>query len=71
MAVRKKSASSSNAKTSFTLDEVRKLVKNAYEVGFCDGIDDAMNDTGEYRGADDFWEKNVDKWLNNEITYGQ
>ena len=53
----------------FTLDEVKKLVVNAYEVGFCDGIDDSDEQFKQYKNAEDFWDKNFKKWINNEISY--
>ncbi len=54
----------------FTLDEVERLVKNAYEVGFCDG--EEGSDDSEfriYKNAIDFWKKNVKAWVTKEITY--
>ena len=48
----------------FSLKEVEKLVKNAYEVGLCDGIEGK-----EYVDADDFWNKNVKNWTTKDITY--
>lgn len=54
----------------FTLKEVERLVKNAYEVGLCDGIDSVGNNPmREYLNADDFWNKNFKKWITEEITY--
>jgi hypothetical protein len=53
----------------FTLNEVEKLTKNAYNVGFCDGLEGGDNsEFREYRNEDDFWDKNKKEWLNNEIN---
>lgn len=55
----------------FTLEMVEKLVKNAYEVGFCDGIDSSEIYRTDYSkaDADDFWNKNVANWISDEISY--
>jgi len=54
----------------FTLKEVESLIKNAYEVGLCDGIDSVGNNPNkEYLNADDFWNKNIEKWLTEQIKY--
>jgi hypothetical protein len=54
----------------FTLKEVEQLVKNAYEVGLCDGIESqAEMEERNYSDADDFWNKNITSWINDEITY--
>ncbi len=54
-------------KKTFTLEEVEKLVKFTYEVGLCDGED--TFEFREYLNADDFWNKNVEQWITNEIIY--
>jgi len=55
----------------FSLKEVEKLVKNAYEVGFCDGEESSDNqEFREYRNAHDFWFKNMNTWIKGEINYG-
>jgi hypothetical protein len=60
----------SKADKTFSLKEIEQLVKNAYEVGFCDGIESNENsEVQEYIDANDFWNKNVKKWINDEITY--
>ena len=56
-----------NEKT-FTLLEVEKLIKNAYNVGFCDGLEGGNNaEFREYKDEDDFWNKNISNWLNKNI----
>jgi hypothetical protein len=51
-----------------TLLEVEKLIKNAYNVGFCDGLEGGNNaEFREYKDEDDFWDKNKEIWLNQEI----
>lgn len=56
-----------NRKT-FTLLEVEQLIKNAYNVGFCDGLEDGDNaEFREYKDEDDFWNKNVSNWLKEKI----
>ncbi len=58
------------SKQTFTLEEVEKLVKNAYEVGLCDGIDSCEGEQWrEYSNAENFWQKNVKNWTTKEITY--
>ena len=58
-----------NEKT-FTLKEVERLVKNAYEVGLCDGADSVgSNPNKEYLNADDFWNKNIGRWLTQELKF--
>ena len=43
----------------FTLSEVEKLTKNAYNVGYFDGLEGGHNlEFREYRNEDDFWDKN-------------
>jgi len=57
-----------NEKT-FTLLEIEKLVKNAYNVGFCDGLEGGDNgEFREYKDEDDFWDKNKKQWLYQEIN---
>ncbi len=57
-----------NEKT-FTLLEIEKLIKNAYNVGFCDGLEgDDNSEFREYKDEDDFWNKNKENWLNQEIN---
>jgi hypothetical protein len=52
----------------FTLLEVEQLIKNAYNVGFCDGLEGGDNaEFREYKDEDDFWDKNISNWLNNKI----
>ena len=52
----------------FTLKEIEQLVKNAYNVGFCDGIEGGDNtEFREYNDEDDFWEKNKLQWFNEAI----
>lgn len=52
----------------FTLLEVEQLIKNAYNVGFCDGSEGGDNaEFREYKDEDDFWDKNISNWLNNKI----
>lgn len=59
-----------DTKKSFTLKEVEQLVKNAYNVGFSDGCEDCENpEFRDYRNEEDFWNKNVERWLTEEITY--
>ena len=56
-----------NEKT-FTLFEVEQLIKNAYNVGFCDGLEGGENAKfREYKNEHDFWKKNISKWLNDKI----
>jgi len=48
----------------FTLTEVEALVKYAYEVGFCDGVDG----DGTYSpNAVSFWNSHVEEWVNGDI----
>lgn len=55
-------------KKKFTLLEVEQLIKNAYNVGFCDGLEGGDNaEFREYKDEDDFWDKNISNWLNNKI----
>lgn len=56
-------------KEMFTLEEVEKLVKNAYEVGLCDGIECAEEGEREYSCTEEFWSKNIKDWRSKEITY--
>jgi hypothetical protein len=57
-----------NEKT-FTLLEIEKLIKNAYNVGFCDGLEGGDNsEFREYKDEDDFWNKNKENWLSQEIN---
>lgn len=57
-----------NEKT-FTLLEIEKLIKNAYNVGFCDGLEGGDNaEFREYKDEDDFWDKNKNQYLNQEIN---
>ncbi len=57
-----------NDKT-YTLLEVEQLVKNAYNVGFCDGLEGGDNaEFREYKDEDDFWDKNKARWINKEIN---
>ena len=59
-----------NVEKKFTLNEVEKLIKNAYDVGFCDGEANTDNsEFREYQNAHDFWHKNVNLWLTEEIKY--
>ena len=51
----------------FTLKEVESLIKNAYEVGFCDGEDGG--EFKEYEDADDFWDRNFKQWIVEQINY--
>ncbi len=56
----------------FTVEEVKKLVVNAYEVGFCDGSESISYDNEDfkvYKNATEFWEKNQLDWLTKEINY--
>ena len=56
-----------NGKT-FTLIEVEQLIKNAYNVGFCDGLEGDENaEFRNYKDEDDFWDKNIFNWLNKNI----
>ncbi|MDY0253091.1 MAG: hypothetical protein RBR30_01645 [Tenuifilaceae bacterium] len=56
-----------NEKT-FTLLEIEKLIKNAYNVGYCDGLEGGNNaEFREYKDEDDFWDKNKENWLSQEI----
>lgn len=51
----------------FTIVEVEQLIKNAYNVGFCDGLEGGENDEfREYKDEDDFWEKNKENWINSK-----
>lgn len=59
----------SNTIKTFTSDEVERLVKNPYEVGYCDGIDSIESDQTDYLDADGFWNKNVTDWITKKITY--
>jgi hypothetical protein len=53
----------------FTFFEVEQLIKNAYNVGFCDGLEGGDNsEFREYKDEDDFWDKNKNKYLNQEIN---
>lgn len=54
-------------KENFTLEEVEKLVKNAYEVGFCDGNE--PKEMRQYRNSNHFWNSNKISWVNLEIKY--
>lgn len=57
-----------NEKT-FTLLEVEQLTKNAYNVGFYDGLEGGNNlQFREYNDEDDFWNKNKEIWINKEIN---
>ena len=52
----------------FTLLELEQLIKNAYNVGFCDGLEGGDNDEfRDYKDEDDFWNKNISNWLNKKI----
>ena len=52
----------------FTLSEVEQLIKNAYNVGFCDGLEGGDNaEFREYKDEEDFWSKNIQSWLNRKI----
>ncbi len=51
----------------FSLKEVEKLVKNAYEVGLCDGKE--PNHMQEYRNSNHFWYSNKNKWIKSKINY--
>ncbi|HPE77086.1 MAG TPA: hypothetical protein PLC80_13420 [Draconibacterium sp.] len=53
----------------FTLEEVEKLIKNAYEVGLCDGIESSEGGKRDYLNSDDFWKRNKNNWIYNEINY--
>lgn len=54
----------------FTLIEVEQLIKNAYNVGFCDGLEGGDNtEFREYKDEDDFWNKNISIWLNEKIDF--
>lgn len=56
----------------FTLKEVEKLVKNAYNVGFCDGFEGGENDEfRDYKNEDDFWERNISIWSQEKINLGK
>ena len=52
----------------FTIDEVKRLVQHAYEVGYCDGECDKYPEGKEYKNAKDFWENNSEKWVSQEIN---
>ena len=53
----------------FTIIEVKKLIKNAYNVGFCDGQEGGDNaEFREYKNEDDFWNKNKEDWINQKIN---
>ena len=54
-------------KEKFTLEEVEQLVKNAYEVGVCDGNE--TKNTQQYRNSNHFWNSNKTNWINSEIKY--
>lgn len=57
-----------NVEKKFTLKEVEKLVKNAYSVGLCDGIEGGENPQfREYKDEDEFWDLNISIWLNQPI----
>lgn len=58
-----------NPEKIFTLEEVEKLVKNAYEVGYCDGIDSVEIEKTNYSNSDDFWNKNIKDWTSKDISY--
>lgn len=58
-----------NPEKIFTLEEVEKLVKNAYEVGYCDGIDSIEIEKTNYSNSNDFWNKNIKDWTSKEISY--
>ena len=53
----------------FTMEEIEKLVKNAYEVGYCDGIDSIEIEKTNYANSDDFWNKNIVDWTSKDISY--
>lgn len=53
----------------FTREEVEKLVKNAYEVGLCDGIESSEVGEREYSSSEDFWKKNWKNWKAKRIDY--
>lgn len=54
-------------KKKFTVEEVEKLIKNAYEVGFCDGKE--SYEFRAYKSSNDFWINNKSKWLLLKINY--
>lgn len=54
-------------KEKFTLEEVEQLVKNAYDVGFCDGKE--LKDMQQYRNSNHFWNSKKTKWINSKINY--
>lgn len=57
-----------NTEKSFTIKEVEQLVKNAYNVGFCDGLEGGDNpEFRDYLDEDDFWNKNITNWLDKNI----
>jgi hypothetical protein len=56
-----------NSKKTFSLEEVEKLIKYTYEVGFCDG--ESTCEFRDYINADDFWGKNIKRWLEDEIMH--
>ncbi len=58
-----------NSQKIFTMEEVEKLVKNAYDVGYCDGIDSIEADETNYVDSNDFWAKNISDWSTKEILY--
>ena len=58
-----------NINRTFTLEEVEKLVKNAYNVGFCDGTDSIELNEKSYLNSDDFWKRNIKDWISKEINY--
>lgn len=53
-------------KETFTLAEVESLVKNAYETGFCDGVD---GDGSYSPNADSYWEEHIHDWQEGDIRY--
>ena len=53
----------------YTILELEKLIRNAYNVGFCDGLEGGDNSEFRiYKNEDDFWEKNKENWINEEIS---
>jgi hypothetical protein len=59
-----------NNEKQFTLKEVEQLVKNAYNVGFCDGLEGGEDpEFRDYIDEDDFWDKNISDWINEPIKY--
>jgi len=54
------------SKKQFSLKEVEALVKNAYEVGYCDGVDG----NGTYNpNSNRFWNEHIEDWLTKNIAY--